>query len=294
MRRLNISICAAFAVICLSAPFPTVATAETVLAALQGIQHDLSARVGFYFHDLHNGEKVTFAEDDRFPLNSTFKLLACGALLSHAENDAGVLSKRVVLADLDIVSYSPAIKGAIKSGRQTITLGEACRMMLTISDNTAANVVLSELGGPKGLTNFMRTIGDDVTRLDRWEPALNEATPGDPRDTTTPRAIAYSLQSMLLGDTLSMTSRATLRDWLSGHSIAGALFRAALPEMWSIDDRTGAGGHGSRSIIAVIYPPGREPIIVTLFMTETYADFDQRNAAAARVGKAIVESVVGN
>jgi beta-lactamase class A len=293
MGRLKKSICAAFTVICLSAPLPTVATAETVLAAVQGIQHDLSARVGFYFHDLHSGEIVTYAEDDRFPLNSTFKLLACGALLSRAENNAGVLSKRVVLDDLDVVSYSPAIKGAIKSGRQTITLDEACRMMLTISDNTAANAVLSELGGPKGLTNFMRTIGDDVTRLDRWEPALNEATPGDPRDTTTPRAIAYSLQKLLLEDALSATSRATLRDWLSGHSIADALFRASLPATWSIDDRTGAGGYGSRSIIAVMYPPGREPLIVTLFITETDADFDQRNAAAARIGKAIVESVVG-
>lgn len=133
-----------------------------------------------------------------------------------------------------------------------------------------------------------------MTRLDRWETELNQAIPGDLRDTTTPLAIGLSVENLLLADTFSSTSLATLREWLSHHSVADGLFRAALPPTWSIDDRTGAGGHGSRSIVAVIYPPNREPIVAALFMTETEASFASRNAAAATVGAAIVAHVVGN
>ncbi len=164
-------------------------------------------------------------------------------------------------------------------------------MMLSVSDNTAANIVLSALGGPNALTAFLRSTGDQITRLDRWETALNASVPGDLRDTTTPRAMAHTVQRLVLGNVLAPASRATLRAWLADHRVADALFRAALPSGWSIDDRSGAGGYGSRSIVAVLYPPDRKPIIASLFMTETKADFASRNAAAARVGRAIVEHV---
>nr|WP_223424975.1 class A beta-lactamase [Tateyamaria pelophila] len=269
----------------------TSAHAETILEAIGGIERDLVARVGFYMHDMQTGEIITYAGADRFPLNSTFKVLACGALLAKADAGETNLDATVPLQDFEIVSYSPAVEAYIGAGHQEISFDEACRMALSVSDNTAANIVLSEIGGPDGLTTFLRSIGDQVTRLDRWETALNEARPGDPRDTTTPQAMARSLEKLILGDALSATSRSTLRDWLSAHSVADDLFRAALPPGWSIDDRTGAGGYGSRSIVAVLYPPGREPITVALFITETDASFSHRNAAVFRVGAAIVAKV---
>jgi beta-lactamase class A/beta-lactamase class A CARB-5 len=242
-------------------------------------------------HDMQSNDVIAYAADERFPMNSTFKLLACGALLSRVENAETDLTNTIRLQDVEIVDYSPAIENHIRAGHVEVSFGDTCSMMLSVSDNTAANIVLSEVGGPEGLTTFLRSIGDQVTRLDRWEIALNEAVPGDLRDTTMPRAIAGSVQNLILGDALLPTSRATLREWLSDHRVADALFRAALPPNWSIDDRTGAGGFGSRSIVAVIYPPDREPIVVAFFMTETEADFESRNAAAALVGEAIVAYV---
>jgi len=270
---------------------PFTVHAEPVLGAIREIEQDLEARVGFFMHDLHTGEVITYADGDRFPLNSTFKLLACGALLKQAESGGVSLSDTVLLRDVEIVDYSPAIEAHIRTGRVAIALDDACSMMLSVSDNTASNIVLSALGGPEALTAFLRSIGDQATRLDRWETDLNMAVPGDPRDTTTPRAIAQSVQSMVLGDTLSNASRSKLRSWLSKHRVADALFRASLPSNWFIHDRTGAGGYGSRSIVAIIYPPDREPIVTSLFLTETKANFASRNAAAARVGAAIVTHV---
>lgn len=267
------------------------AGADPVLDAVHGIEAELGARVGFYLEDLETRATLAHRADDRFPLNSTFKLFACGALLSQVDRGRSRLTDAVDLRGVEVVAYSPAIEASLRDARFTVTLHEACGMMLSVSDNTAANIVLAEIGGPEGFTAFMRSIGDAVTRLDRWETALNEARPGDARDTTTPRVIVASLETLLLGDVLSPSSRETLRQWLAHHSVADDLFRAALPPSWSIEDRTGAGGYGSRGIVAVFYPPGRAPIVAALFMRDTDADFDRRNAAVARVGRAIVASV---
>ncbi len=280
-----------FSAICLAIWLPVSASAEPIMDVIRSLEFDLEARVGFYMHDMHNGNVIAYAENDRFPMNSTFKLLACGALLNRVENGKTNLTETVPLRGVEIVDYSPAIQDHIRAGHLEVSFADTCRMMLSVSDNTAANIVLTELGGPEGLTSFLRSIGDQVTRLDRWETALNEAVPSDPQDTTTPRAIAHSVQHMILGDALSPASRATLREWLADHRVADALFRSALPLNWSIDDRTGAGGFGSRSIVAVFYPPDRNPIITSLFITETDADFDTRNAAIAIVGNAIVAYV---
>lgn len=288
LRRMSKLVISAILVLSLCQVY---AKADPVLDAIRSIERELDARVGFYKHDLHTREAMAYQADYRFALSSTFKLFACGALLMQVDKGESSLVDSVDIRDFEIVPYSPAINEYVSTKRFQVTLGAACGMMLSVSDNTAANIVLAEIGGPKGFTAFMRSIGDRVTRLDRWETELNEALPGDPRDTTTPRAIGESLESLILGDVLSESSRADLRLWLSRHRVADDLFRAALPSSWSIEDRTGAGGHGSRAIVAIVYPPQRKPIVAALFIRGTTADLTRRDEAIARVGKAIVESV---
>jgi len=271
---------------------PSHALAASIQSTLNDVARELDAHVGFYMHDLHSGETLAYAADDRFPLNSTFKLFACAALLSQAEEGMSSLSTSMDLGDVEIESWSPAVTESLNAGHTSATLDELCRMMLSVSDNTAANLVLKEIGGPEGFTAFMRSLGDEVTRLDRYEPELNEGLPADPRDTTTPRAIARALEKLLLGQVLNHSSRDLLREWLSGHRVADDLFRAALPPTWSIDDRTGAGGYGTRGIVAVLYPPGRNPIVAALYMRDADVSLDQRNAAIARIGEAIVLDVI--
>ena len=266
------------------------AAAETIESALIDIEQELKASVGFYLHDLHSDETVEYAADLRFPMNSTFKLFACGALLARVDAGESNLHDTVALDGLALVPWSPAMEKWMTSGNSRVSFATLCRMMLSVSDNTAANLVLKEIGGPKGFTAFMRRLGDRVTRLDRWETALNEGKPGDYRDTTTPRAMAQSLRRLLLGDSLSLASRQTLKNWLSEHQMAANLFRASLPESWAIEDRTGAGQFGTRGIVAVMYPPDRAPIVATLFMRDAQARIKQRDVAIARVGKAIVQN----
>ncbi len=184
-----------------------------------------------------------------------------------------------------LVSYSPVTKDRV--GRDGMTLAELCEAALTQSDNTAGNLILASLGGPSAVTEFARSLGDASTRLDRWETDLNEARPGDLRDTTTPDAMAGDLLSLVLGQHLSARSREQLTAWLLSNQTGGAKLRAGLPQDWRIGDRTGGGDRGTTNDVAVVWPPGRKPLILCVYLTGTKASFADRNATIAAVARAI-------
>ncbi len=262
---------------------------NSLIKTVESIASEIEARVGFAAYDLESGQRWEYQADQRFAMSSTFKTLACAALLHRVDAGQENLERTVSFSESDLVTYSPITEKY--AGGQAMTLSDLCEAALTMSDNTAANLILRSLGGPEKVTSFARRLGDDVTRLDRWETELNEAAPGDNRDTTTPNAMVKNLQSLLLGDALSGKSREQLHDWLKRNQVADGLFRAVVPEGWIVADRTGAGGFGSRSITAIIWPPERQPIVVALYLTQTEASFSERNEAIAEIGEAIVLEV---
>lgn len=251
------------------------------------IEAQLNARIGVAAYSVGSDMRWQYHADDRFPMSSTFKTLACAALLHRVDSNQEKLDRVVKIETKDIVSYSPITETRLADAG--MTLAELCEATITVSDNTAGNLVLGAIGGPEGLTRFMRSIGDEVTRLDRMETQLNEGLPGDPRDTTTPNAMASAMESLVLGDVLTASSRAQLELWLRGDTVADALFRAGIPASWEIADKTGAGGYGSRSIAAIMWPPSSNPIVATVYITETEASFDDRNTAIAQIGTAIAK-----
>ena len=171
-------------------------------------------------------------------------------------------------------------------------MAELCEAAITLSDNTAANLILASLGGPEGLTAYARSIGDTTTRLDRIEPFLNEAVPGDLRDTTTPAAMLKNVHTLALGDALSAASKQQLTAWLLGNRTGDARLRAGLPAGWRCGDKTGSGERGTTNDIGVVWPPHGAPIIVAIYLTETAASGEKRNATLAEIGRA-VSAVLG-
>lgn len=255
------------------------------LEALPGeIEDRLGVRFGLAILDTETGRRWQHRADERFPLCSTFKVLASGAVLSRVSEGAEDLGRRIPIRQKDLVTYSPVTEKRVGTD---MTLGEICEAALTTSDNTAGNLILESLGGPSAVTAFARTLGDATTRLDRWETALNEATPGDPRDTTTPNGMLASIDALLLGEALGANGREQLAAWMVANKTGDAKLRAGLPKGWRIGDKTGGGDHGTMNDIAVIWPPKRKPVLVAVYMTETEASFDDRNAAVADVGRAI-------
>jgi len=258
--------------------------ANTIIKKIEEIENQLSARIGVSIYDVTDNKLWSYNGDTRFPLMSTFKTLACAKLLVDVEKGLQSFDTSSVITENSIIAWSPTTEKLIG---ESISLKEACSAAMIMSDNTAANIVLSGIEGSKALTQFMRSIGDEVTRLDRNEPDLNEALDGDKRDTTTPNAIVKSLHTLLFGDVLSQASKAQLKQWMIDNKVTGSLFRSVLPVNWSIADRSGAGGNGSRGITAIVWSDKRTPLIISVYLTQTDAPFALRNKAIANIGKEI-------
>ena len=172
----------------------------------------------------------------------------------------------------DLLEYAPVARGACKRGRDERVC--VVRRRLRYSDNTAADLLLRTVGGPVGLTVYLRSIGDLVTRLDRIEPELNSAIPGDPLDTTTPGAMAANVRRVLLGRELSAASRERLLDWLVGSKTGDAKLRAGLPTHWRVGDKTGMGENGATNDVAIAWPASEQPVLIAAYLTESAAPSD--------------------
>jgi beta-lactamase class A len=245
-------------------------------------------RLGVFMRDTGAGATIEHRADERFPMCSTFKLLAAAAALRRVDQGAERLDRTIAYGPSDLLDYASIAKAHVAAGG--MTLADLCAAAIDWSDNTAANLVLQTIGGPAGFTAFARSLGDDVTRLDRNEPSLNEATPGDPRDTTSPRAMAASMQRVLVGDALSESSRRQLQAWLVDDKVGDKRLRAGLPPSWRIGDKTGSGDRGSTNAVAIIWPPGRAPLIATVYYTESSAPMEARNAIHQEIGALIADT----
>ncbi len=254
---------------------------------INNIEKKLEAKIGVSIFYEKNHKIWHYKGNDRFPLTSTFKTLACAAVLSRVDSGQERLERIVDIKKEDMVGYAPVTENFIN---KNMTISELCSAAMTWSDNSAGNLILHSIGGPRALTAYLRKIGDKETQLSRLEPDLNEAIPGDTRDTTTPNAITYDLHNLLFGNVLSEKSKKQLTQWLMGNKVADSLIRSIVPETWHVGDRTGAGGYGSRAITAIIWPPEKKPvIIVSIYITETNASFEARNRAIVEISKEILE-----
>lgn len=258
-------------------------TADDAAAMLAPIEARLGARLGVVVLDTGSGRRWGHRADERFAMCSVFKAIAGAAVLAMVDDGREDLQRRILFEASALVPWSPVTETRV--GGHGMTLAELCDAAITRSDNTAGNLLLHELGGPAGLTAFMRRLGDATSRLDRWETTLNEARPGDPRDTTTPAAMAANFQALLAGPALAARSREQLAAWLVASRTGGARLRAGLPAGWRVGDKTGTGEHGTMNDVAIAWPPGRAPAVVSAFITQTSASFELRSAALAEVGR---------
>ena len=266
-------------------------------AAEGGVQNRLGelegavgGRLGVAALDMESDRRIDYRSANLFPICSTFKLLLAGAVLSKVDHDKERLDREIPLTQADLLDYAPVSKPLLAKGR--ITVAEALAGAVSDSDNTAANLLLSSIGGPGALTVFARSLGDRTTHLDRVEPFLNEATPGDARDTTSPAAMLNDMGVLLLEDALSRTSRDMLADWLVKSRTGLNKLRAGMPADWKIGDKTGMGEHGSISDVAIAWPSGRKPLLIAAYLTESRATQDERIKAMAEIARIVVTELV--
>jgi beta-lactamase class A len=229
--------------------------------------------------DKATGARFAHRGDERFAMCSTFKFLLAAATLNRADRGGERLDRRIPIRRRDLVANSPVTERLV--GRSA-TVAELCEATLTTSDNAAANLLLAPIGGPGPFTRWLRGIGDPTTRLDRTEPTMNMVSGADPRDTTTPAAMTADLDRILLGNVLRPASRQRLNAWMLNNRTGGNRIRAGVPAGWRVADKTGTSGHGNVNDIGLILPPGRAPLLISIYLAEA-------SALPAREAERIIE-----
>ncbi|HWV63326.1 MAG TPA: class A beta-lactamase [Oxalicibacterium sp.] len=255
--------------------------------ALEKLERSANGRLGIVAFDTGNGKSVEYRPGERFPFCSTFKTIAAAAILKRSEEQRELLGKRIgyTKQDTDASGYAPITGKLVGKG---MTVSELCAATLQYSDNAAVNLLMKELGGTAAVTAFARTVGDETFRLDRWEPELNSAVPGDLRDTTTPAAMVQTLQKLMLGNALGSLQREQLVFWMKKNRTGDARIRAGVPTDWIVADKTGTGSYGTTNDIGVLWPPGRAPIVVVLYFTQHEQAAKPRDDVIADATRTIV------
>jgi beta-lactamase class A len=259
------------------------------LRSVAEIEARVGGRVGVFAIDTGTGRQLAHRADELFAMCSTFKWVLAAAILADVDRAQLSLDDRVSYAPSDLLEHAPVARAHVDDG--SLTVEALARAAVTVSDNTAANLLLAKVGGPAGLTRFVRSMGDLVTRLDRAEPTLNSNEPGDPRDTTSPRAMVGLMRRVLTGDTLSNTSRERLLSWLRDCETGKERLRAGFPGNWIVGDKTGTGARGATNDVAIAMPPGRAPVLVAAYMSEGAAGSTALEAAHSEIGQLVAREL---
>ncbi|HOY78974.1 MAG TPA: class A beta-lactamase [Hyphomonadaceae bacterium] len=269
---------------------PATGTAKAA-ARIAAIEARLGGRIGVSAIDTGSNAEINHRAQERFAMASTFKWLLAAGALKRCEEGLN-LDAVMYYTPSDLIATSPITAAQISatSGMGSLSVEQLCEAIVTVSDNTAANLLLVPMFGPEGFTRFIRESGDPHTRLDRVEPELNENRAGDPRDTTVPHAMARTLRRILTTDeVLNADSRTRLIGWMEKASTGLDRLRAGFPQGWRAGDKTGTGGNGSHNDCAIVWPPGRSPIVIASYLSESAAPNIDKAAAHAEIARIIVE-----
>jgi beta-lactamase class A len=261
---------------------------DQAIRALSAIRASTGGRLGVAALDTGSGRRFGLDAESRYAMCSTFKMTLAAAVLVRAAAGRLTLDTPLPFTDADVLDYAPVVKQHLAS--HSLTVGEACAGAVEWSDNSAANLLLAQVGGPAGLTRFIRRIGDPITRLDRTEPTLNTVPPGDERDTTTPAAMVGLMRTLLLGPILRPADRERLIGWMVACQTGKTKLRAGLPADWRVGDKTGNNGGGVVNDIAIAWPPGRAPILIACYLDAPSPDDAQASAVHAGVAEVVAKT----
>lgn len=273
-------------------PAPALAFSQAeddVTKQLEELEKLTGGRLGVSVLDTETTISFGHRQTERFAMCSTFKALAAAYALARVDRGEEALDRRLTFGRDVLLPHSPVTEKRV--GGNGMTVAELCEAAITISDNAAANLLLESFGGPAGLTSWLRSIGDETTRLDRMEPELNEAEFGDPRDTTTPAAMLETLGKLAFGSVLSGTSRQQLVGWMVANKTGDARLRAGVPKDWRIGDKTGTSMTGAVSDIGFALPGGRGPILIAAYTGEAKAPLEVLNPIFSEIGRIVADMV---
>lgn len=286
MKKHNALFKILLAIIILS-PGLTYAKNDSAIRKIESLETTFGGKIGVYAINTGNNKILAYRATERFPFASTGKVMVVAAVLKKSESDPALLNKKInyTQQDIDKAGYTPITEKYLSSG---MTINDLCKAMIAYTDNGAMNLLTQFIGGPEKITAFARSIGDTTYRLDRLEPDLNTAIPHNERDTTSPQAMAISLQHLTLGNALSAPQQKLLISWLKDNTTGDTRIRAGVSKNWIVGDKTGKGEYGTNNDIAIIWPPHAAPIILAIYTTQNKKNAIAEDSVIASVTKIVI------
>lgn len=252
---------------------------------LDFLEKSFDGRIGLYAINTANQQSIEHRAVERFPFQSTFKVIAVAAILKKSETDENLLQQKMTYTKEDLIFWSPITEKHVEDG---MTIFDLCAAAIMYSDNTAANLIMKALGGPEAVTAFAHSIGDNTFRVDNWEPNLNSDA-SNVQDTSTPEAMEKSLQKLTVQNSLAPSQQNQLITWMKGNTTGDARIRAGVPKGWIVADKTGSGDFGIVNDIGLIWAPNCAPIIVTLYTINNKKDAARRDDVVAESTRIVID-----
>lgn len=294
MKKIAVWLAAATSLCSLSAyatsPTMTASQHNSYITQLQQLEQEYHGHLGIAAINTATNRKILFNDNRRFPFCSTGKVMVVAAILKKSESNPQLLQQKIHYTAQEVKSsgYAPITAKHVTNG---MTVAELARAALDYSDNGAMNQLLKLAGGAQNVTEFARTLNDNKFNLIRSEPQLNSAIPGDIRDTTTPLAMAVSLQQLALESALNLPQQQHLQQWLKANTTGDKRIRAGVPQDWIVGDKTGTGSYGTTNDVAVIWPPHAKPIVVVIYFTQDKKDASPQDEVLAKATKIIINEI---
>jgi beta-lactamase class A len=263
--------------------------ASAASVAVQEYERSTRGRVGLFATNLESRRQIAWRANERFAMCSTFKTSLAALMLARVDAGQERLQRPVAFGASDLLAYAPVAKAHLPAGSMTIET--MCQAAVELSDNTCANLLLREAGGPPALTRYWRDLGDDVSRLDHDEPLLNRTKPGQPQDTTTPAAMAHTIGRLTTARVLTTASRARLIGWMVACQTGAAKLRAGLPREWRIGDKTGNNGGDAAGDLAIAWPPTGAAVVICAYVQGGTSTAQQQDQLFAAIGRLVAEQL---
>jgi beta-lactamase class A len=268
-------------------PLSSVHAANLSDKLFRNLEQQYHRRIGISAIDKNNHFLITFNAYTPFPMCSTAKVMTVAGILKTSMSEKNLLAKPIIFTkqSLDAAGFTPITEKYLTTG---MSIGQLCKAAIAYSDNAAMNLLMQELGGPKAVTQFARSMGDEHFNLVRWEPELNSAIPGDLRDATTPFSMMSSLDKLVLGHVLEAAQKNLLRQWLINNTTGNLKIRATVPNNWIVADKTGAGAYATSNDIAIIWPPHCKPLVMTIYTTGTKAQLAEQPQLIKKIAQQVI------
>jgi beta-lactamase class A len=260
-------------------------------APIKAYERATKGRVGLFAQNVMTGKKLTWRPDERFVMCSTFKASLAACVLSRVDMGQEKLDRILPYGEKDLVGHAPVAREKANLARGAMSVETLCKGAVEVSDNTCANLLLAAIGGPAALTNFWRTTGDGVSRLDANEPELNRSIPGDPHNTTSPSAMAATMKRLVLGQVLMAPSRERLTNWMIACQTGANRLRAGLPKAWTIADKTGNNGADAAGDISVAWISSGAPVLICCYTQGGTPKPEEHDALFAGIGRMVAETL---